>query len=164
VLYALSQLVDHMDFCYTVIGEGPDRVRLIELAANLRLQNRVRFLGRVSDEELLRCYRNSDLFILASKASQYDVEGFGIVYIEASASGVPVLGSRAGGACDAIEDGVNGVLIADSSPSAIAGGIKRFVATSELFPPSQVRAFANRFRWRSMARQLRALLSESCEQ
>ena len=106
------------------------------------------------------CYSEADLFILASKASARDVEGFGIVYIEASAAGVPVIASLEGGATDAVEDGVNGLLIPDSSPRSIARGIERYLAERERFETQKIRGFADQFRWRSLApRLLRDLAS-----
>ncbi|MEM6793405.1 MAG: glycosyltransferase family 4 protein [Acidobacteriota bacterium] len=158
VLRALASLKPRLELTYTVVGDGDDRPRLETLARELGLVNRVRFLGSVSHQELLRAYRTSDLFILASKATAHDVEGFGIVYLEASASGVSVLGSRAGGATDAISQGENGLLVEDSSPEAIAEGITRFADHRERFSPQRARAFAEGFRWPRISGQLRAVL------
>jgi phosphatidylinositol alpha-1,6-mannosyltransferase len=114
----------------------------------------VRFSGAVSRAELLAAYRDADLFVLTPRATASDVEGFGIVYVEAAASGVPVLGSRAGGATDAIAEGESGLLVDDSSPAAIAAGIERFAASRERFTPARVAAFAEAFRWPALAEKL----------
>jgi len=163
VLSALSLLPSNINWTYTVVGDGPDRPRLENFARDIRVSDRVTFLGRVSDRDLRKYYRDSDLFILAPRATRCDVEGFGIVYIEASASGTPVLGSCEGGATDAIQDGVNGILIAKSSPKAIADGIVRFAQDRNRFSPERVRSFAEQFRWNVVARRLRKELSEVCE-
>lgn len=147
VLRALAQLPSELDWRYTVVGDGDDRSRLEALAAELGLGERVRFTGGVDFADLLAEYRRADLFVLASKATAKDVEGFGIVYTEASASGVPVICSREGGATDAVDDGVNGLLIDHSSPQAIAEGIRRFVERRQSFDRASVRAFAEQFRW-----------------
>lgn len=161
VLRAVARLeADHQDIHYTVVGDGDDRPRLEALARELGIEARVTFAGKVELDDLLAAYRRADLFILASKATADDVEGFGIVYIEASASGVPAMCSRAGGATDAVVDGVNGLLIDDSSPAAIAAGIERFGNERRRFAPSAVRAFAEEFRWPKIAAQLRAGLLE----
>ncbi|MEM8933153.1 MAG: glycosyltransferase, partial [Acidobacteriota bacterium] len=81
-------------------------------------------------------------------------------YLEAAAAGVPSICSREGGATDAVVDGKNGLLIDRSSPSAIADGLRRFVAERERFAPATVRAFAEGFRWPAIAAQVRTALVE----
>jgi len=154
VLQAVAILRDSIDIDYTVVGDGDDLGRLADLSASLGLESRVRFAGRLSDEALLEQYRNSDLFVLAAKATTRDIEGFGIVYLESSASGVPVICSRAGGAIDAVTEGENGILIPDSSPQAIADGIRRFARERASYTPQRVRAVAERYRWKTVGKQL----------
>ncbi len=158
VCEALSLLAD-VPLLYTVVGDGDDWPRLEARARELGLAGRVEFRGSLDADELRAAYRESDLFVLASKASAKDVEGFGIVYIEASASGVPVLGSREGGATDAVVDGKNGILIDRSSPAAIAAGIRAFLARRAEFGEAKVRAFAEAFRWPRLSATLRAELA-----
>ena len=154
VIRAVALLGPSVDISYTVVGDGDDRHRLEELTVELGLQGRIRFAGRVEERELLACYSEADLFILASKASPGDVEGFGIVYIEASAAGVPVICSREGGATDAVSEGVNGLLIPDSSPESIAAGIKTYCQQRSSFDEAEIRAWARQFRWNAIAPRL----------
>ncbi|MEM8994114.1 MAG: glycosyltransferase family 4 protein [Acidobacteriota bacterium] len=158
VLEALSRIGGDIDFRYRVVGDGDDRPRLEALSRKLGLGDRVHFTGKVDEDGLLAAYRGADLFILASKATEQDVEGFGIVYIEAAASGVPSICSRAGGATDAVDEAHNGLLIDDSSPASIADGIRRFVAERGRFSPRAIKAYAEGFRWPRIAGQLRAAL------
>ncbi len=158
VLAALA-LLGPRPFHYTVVGDGDDRPRLEQLARQLGLGERVTFRGSLDRAELLDAYRHADLFILAAKATTRDVEGFGIVYLEASAAGVPVLASREGGATDAVAEGVNGLLIPTSSPSDIAAGIERFAAEPQRWSTDHVRGFAEDFRWPRIAERLFASLS-----
>lgn len=153
-------LLPELPLHYTVVGDGDDRPRLEARARELGVAERVAFRGALGRGELLEAYRRADLFVLASKASPKDVEGFGIVYIEASASGVPVLCSREGGATDAVADGVNGILIDSSAPAAIAAGIRAFLARRGELPEDKVRAFAEPFRWPAISAELRARLAE----
>lgn len=153
-LGALAREAPTLRFHYTIVGDGNDRARLEALAASVGLTHQVTFAGFVTREELLAAFRRADLFVLAPKASAHDVEGFGMVYIEASASGLPVLGSTEGGAIDAIADGVNGLLINSSEPAAIAAGIRRFVENRAQFSAAQVTAFAEGFRWPSVTDRL----------
>ena len=158
VLQALA-LLDDPGVRYTVVGDGDDRPRLEALARSLGVADRVAFTGEVEEGALRRAYRDADLFVLAPIATRDDVEGFGIVYLEANAAGVPVLASRAGGAVDAVEDGVNGLLLGESSPGAIAAGVRRFVAERDRFTPEAALAFAERHRWSRIAARLREVLA-----
>ncbi len=158
VLRALEQIGDRFPWTYTVVGDGDDRPRLEALAQELGLADRVTFTGSVSFEQLLAAYRHTDLFVLASRATEKDVEGFGIVYMEASAGGAPVICSREGGATDAVRDGVNGLLIDRSTPDTIAEGILRFVDQRQSFRPDSVRAVAEEFRWPKIADRAREVL------
>lgn len=92
-------------------GTGPERESLIARAAALGLSETVLFPGRIADGEMAAHYSLGNVFALASLESPKDVEGFGIVYLEAGACEVPVIGGRAGGVPDAVADGETGLLI-----------------------------------------------------
>jgi phosphatidylinositol alpha-1,6-mannosyltransferase len=164
VMRALPLLPADVPVTYTIVGDGDDRARLEQLAAELNVADRVRFTGRISRAVLLDVYRESDLFVLAAQARPNDIEGFGIVYLEAAAMGVPALCSRAGGATDAVEDGVTGLVLDSSSPQAIADGIVKFAHLRTTFDPRQVRAFAEKFRWSQIAATIRRELREIAAQ
>src|SRR6266705_2199705 len=86
----------------------------------LGLGDAMRLLGFVSDDELPALYNAADLFVLASRRYDLLVEGFGISIVEASASGLPVIGSRSGGIPEAIRDGETGFLVEPDDPAALA--------------------------------------------
>jgi glycosyltransferase involved in cell wall biosynthesis len=161
VLAAVAKLHGRIPIHYTVVGDGDDRPRLEALAAALGIAGAVEFAGSLSTDALLARYRRADLFVLASKATRDDVEGFGIVYIEASASGVPVMCSREGEAVDAVEPGTNGIILPSSSPDAIAAGIAEFAAERRRYTSERVRAFAEKFRWERTVAPLRARIAET---
>lgn len=154
VIRAVHSLASKIDISYTVVGDGDDLPRLKSLAEDLGLGSKIQFRGRIDQEDLLTCYSEADLFVLASKSTTRDVEGFGIVYIEASAAGVPVIASLEGGATDAVQEGVNGLIIAESSPQSIARGIESYLIERDRFETERIRGFAEQFRWRSLAPQL----------
>src|SRR5205823_9659104 len=81
---------------YAIAGIGSRRGALEALVAELDLGEAVRLLGFVPDEELPALYNAADLFVLASRRHDLLVEGFGISCVEASACGLPVIGSRSG--------------------------------------------------------------------
>jgi phosphatidylinositol alpha-1,6-mannosyltransferase len=97
---------DGLDVVYLIAGEGGDALRLRSMASAAGLGDSVRFLGRVPPAELPDLYRAADLFALPSTG-----DGFGIVFLEAMACGVPALGLAAGGASDAFADGDLGILV-----------------------------------------------------
>ncbi len=156
VLQALSHLKGNLDFAYSIVGHGDDMENLKSLSDSLGLSDRVTFHGRVDDDKLLQLYRWANLFVLPAKSSAVDVEGFGIVYLEANASGVPVLCSAAGGALDAVVDGRTGIVLPGSEPEQIAAGIQRFADTRATFRTDDLREFARRFTWEIAARRIEA--------
>lgn len=128
VIEALPRLP--ADTRYFVAGAGPDRARLVELAQRLGVSERVRFLGRVPDERIAPLYRKSDWVLLASRQDEQagDVEGFGLVLLEAQACGTPVVGGDAGGIPDALRDGETGVLVPPGDPEALASRLAPLLA------------------------------------
>jgi phosphatidylinositol alpha-1,6-mannosyltransferase len=135
------------DFRYVVVGDGHDRARLERLAGDLQLGQRVRFTGFVNRAELLDIYAHSDLMVLASGVTRDSHEGFGIVYLEAAASGVPSLAARLGGAAEAVDEGNSGMYVEEPTVDAIAGALARFLGGQVRFDPEACRNFARRFTW-----------------
>ena len=86
------------------IGEGPHRKKLDELVKKLKLKNHVTFIGRIQYSDLPRHISLGDIFAMPSRSRLFglEVEGLGIVYLEASACGLPVVGGNSGGAPDAV--------------------------------------------------------------
>jgi len=107
------------DVVYVVVGDGNDRSRLEGMASDLGIQLRVRFIGFVPDNELPDWYRLADVFAMPSTG-----EGFGIVYLQALACGVPVVAADAGGSSDPLRDGRYGRLV----KGEVATAIKQIIA------------------------------------
>jgi phosphatidyl-myo-inositol dimannoside synthase len=105
---------------YVVVGVGPDLPRLQELTARLGLEARVSFLGRLALSEIVELYSLADLFVLLSREEPPDVEGFGLVFLEAAACGLPSVGGRSGGIPDAIDEGKSGWLVDPCNTQEIA--------------------------------------------
>lgn len=103
---------------YVICGKGDDRPRIERLIAELGLQDRVTVTGFVSDEELPAHYRMADVFAMPSTG-----EGFGIVFLEAMACGVPVLAGNRDGSVDALADGELGCLVDPLSVDEVAAGL-----------------------------------------
>lgn len=108
-----------------IVGDGEERVRLAQLASETGVRSRVTFAGSVPHSDLPRYYNSADLFVLPARSRPPDLEGFGIVFLEAGASGLPVVGSRTGGIPSAVIDGETGILIPEEAPDALAESILR---------------------------------------
>lgn len=116
-----------------IVGDGSEGPRLRALVKQMHLQASVIFTGKVSNDELLAWYRTADLYILANRTIEGgDAEGFGLVFLEAGACGLPVIGGRVGGVPDAIRDGETGFLIDGRSTTEIAEACLRLLLDHEL--------------------------------
>lgn len=110
-----------------VVGDGPNRDGLVAAAADT---TNIRFTGWVNEEEKRRLLATSDVFALVPRRFGFDVEGFGIVYIEAQAAGTPVIGSRHGGVPEAIGDA--GLIVDDETdPDEVATAIETLLDDRE---------------------------------
>ena len=105
-----------------MIGEGPYRSYLETRVKTLGLQERVTFIGRIQYAELPRYICAGDLFVMPSRSrlAGLEVEGLGIVYLEASACGLPVIAGNSGGAPDAVLAGKTGLVVEGSKKEAVA--------------------------------------------
>ena len=117
---------------YVVVGDGPDAERLRGLAQQLGVSDGVRFLGRVPDDEVVDALLACDAFALLSREAIPDVEGFGLVLLEAGACGRPVLGARSGGIPDAVAEDDSGLLVAPDDVEATADALARLLGDPEL--------------------------------
>lgn len=147
VLEALSALREEFDFTYRVIGDGEEKASLQALAEHLGLADRVTFCGRLSEQEMLTELSASDLFILCSSVLPTSHEGFGIVYLEANACGVPTLGARLAGAAEAIDEGRSGFFVDEPSTQSITAAVRRFLSGELHFESADCHEFASRFTW-----------------
>ncbi len=114
---------------YWVVGghgkEGYDALLRRE-AAKGDLQ--VRFFGDVSDEELDQIYDRADIFAMTSVDHGVSVEGFGLVYLEAAAHGLPVIGHSVGGVSEAVVHGSTGILVPPDRPAQLAAAFETLIA------------------------------------
>lgn len=119
----------------TIVGEGSDLPRLKKISSTLALDGSVRFAGRLSDSELAETYADASVFALVgrhSNGSRPEGEGFGLVFIEAAAAGLPVVAGKAAGAEEAVEDGKGGLLVEPDDPSEVAAAIVRLLSDRHL--------------------------------
>ena len=106
---------------YAIAGAGEEEDRLRALAKHMGVGQHVHFAGRVPNEQLLDYYRACDLFVMPNREeANQDIQGFGIVFLEAAACAKPAIGGRSGGTNDAVMDGETGLLVDGESPCEIA--------------------------------------------
>jgi glycosyltransferase involved in cell wall biosynthesis len=103
-----------------------------DIIANWDLQDSVQFLGAVPDETLRRCYQDASVFILSPRQDGLHFEGFGLVYLEAGAYGLPVVGTRTGGVPDVVLDGMTGLLAEPEDVNGLAAACLRLLCEPEL--------------------------------
>jgi glycosyltransferase involved in cell wall biosynthesis len=132
----------------TIVGDGPERAHLERLATG-----HVRFLGRRTDEEVREQYRRAAVALLPGE------EDFGIVPLEAQACGRPVVALGRGGALETVVPGETGILVAESTATAFADGIRR--AIDRRFDPALIRRHAERFSRTRFGDEMEALMLDA---
>lgn len=138
---------------YVIVGLGEES----EYAKNLKsfikdngLENRVFFVSSgVDDNKLLEFYRNAELFVLTPIEKNHHFEGFGIVYLEAAASGLPIVATYNSGATSATKDGYNSILVPQNDPQQTAAAIVKILSDNSLRSNlrNNGREWAKNFSW-----------------
>ncbi|HVJ93476.1 MAG TPA: glycosyltransferase family 4 protein [Labilithrix sp.] len=131
VLDVLPSLVRRWpDIAYVVVGDGPERRRLERHAARLGVARNVVWRGEVDyvHGPIVDFYDACDVFVLPASSELPDVEGFGIVYLEANACGKPTVALDDGGVTDAVVDGLTGLLVAPDDRGALEQALAGLIA------------------------------------
>ncbi|WP_405971590.1 glycosyltransferase family 4 protein [Streptomyces sp. NBC_00988] len=156
-------LAQQPDTVLLIVGGGPYEKDLRRLAHETGVTDSVRFTGAVPWSELPAHYGAGDVFAMPCRTRRggLDVEGLGIVYLEASATGLPVVAGDSGGAPDAVLDGETGWVVRGGSPEDAADRITALLGDAELRQNMGERGrqwVEERWRWDLLAEKLRALL------
>ncbi len=141
---------------YLVVGPGGEESRLKGLVKELGLEDRVIFAGEVEEKELPLYYAACDVFIMPS-----DIEGFGIVFLEANACGKPVIGGKTGGISDAIIDGKTGLLVDPFNINQIADALIKLLTNPEFahwLGKKGRQRVEKELNWRKMAQRIRRII------
>lgn len=151
------------EWTYVVVGAGDDESRLRALAQE-HAPGRVQFVGAVDDDVRDLWYAAADLFVFLARASSTDVEGFGIVALEAGLANVPVLAGRSGGVSEAVLDEQTGVLVDPEDEAEIEGVFHRLANDEALRmrlgqagAERARRSFAWQDRWTALSKHLSSL-------
>lgn len=143
---------------YWVVG-GQNKGRYesqLRWAAAAQPDLAVRFFGNLPDEELAGIYERADIFAMTSLNLERSVEGFGLVYLEAAAHGLPVVAHDVGGVSEAVIDGVTGLLVPPDRPAQLAAAFEKLIHDPELRERmgSSGREWALRNCWKESAQAL----------
>jgi phosphatidyl-myo-inositol dimannoside synthase len=148
-----------------LVGEGPGQRRLARDVARLGPAAQVVLAGRAAWEDLPACYAALDVFAMPCRTrwGGLDVEGLGIVYLEAQACGVPAVAGRSGGAPETVRDGVSGSVVDGRDRAALIAALDGWLAD----PAARERAgregrrwVEQRWGWEAIAERFRHLLAE----
>lgn len=147
-----------------VIGGGPYRRTLEALARRYGVADRVIFTGRIPADEIVDHHRMADVFAMPcrTRGGGLDVEGLGIVYLEASACGVPVVAGRSGGAPETVRDGRTGLVVDGTSRREIVDAVTGLLEDrprASSMGLSGRRWVLDNWRWEDLARDMERVLS-----
>ena len=116
-----------------VIGYGPEKIKLLNLTKELKIEDNVIFIGKVRNQDLPKYYATADLFVGPSIVTETgDTEGLGIVFLEALASGTCVIGSNVGGIPDIIKHNKTGILVQQKNSHQLAKAIVKILRNEKL--------------------------------
>jgi phosphatidylinositol alpha-1,6-mannosyltransferase len=133
VIRALPQILKRCpNTHYLIAGLGTKRQELERLAENLGVGRHVTFMGQVSQDVLPYLYNLADVFVLVSRSSPSEVEGFGIVAVEAALCATPAVVSNNCGLVEAVVENETALIVAPDDPKATAGAIARLLLDDEL--------------------------------
>ncbi len=162
VIEALPDILTQIpNLTYLIIGNGPDLKRLEKLAEKLKVLSNITFIEDVSDNNLPIYYDLADLFIMPARQIGADVEGFGIVYLEANLFGKPVIAGNSGGVAEAVVDKKTGLIINPENVSQISNAILRLFNNPELMNKLGVQGrqrVLTEFRWPIQIEKIKNLL------
>ncbi|MFA5076552.1 MAG: glycosyltransferase family 4 protein [Patescibacteria group bacterium] len=164
VIRALPKILATVpETAYLIVGDGQNKENLLELTKQLDLEENVLFTGFITDQELPAYYQIADLFIMPSRnINNYDVEGFGLVYLEANSFGKPTISGDQGGEAEAVVNGQTGFQINPTDITKISEQVVSLLTNNDLTEKigEQGRRWAKNFSWEIEAKKLEKLLSE----
>ena len=139
---AASSERSRRDLVYLIAGKGPHQGELQRLVTELGLAEQVRFLGFVPEDDLPDLYRASDLFVLCTRevVERQEIDGFGLVFLEAQGCGTPVIGTRTGGVPEAVKEGEGGWLIEPDDAATLSRFLAQLVEDPTAFQAAGKRA------------------------
>src|SRR5262249_25437245 len=144
------------DVLYAILGDGEERPALQALAAAAGLAAQVQFLGELGEDALVPCYQQCDLFVLPNRQVGRDIEGFGIVLLEAQACAKPVVAGTSGGTAETMQIPDTGRVVPCDGPeelAAVVGDLLADRAGLEAMGQAARQWVVGRFDWEVLGRE-----------
>ena len=152
------------DIFYLVIGEGPEHDNLVTLVQNSPNKDKIMFVGKQPDSVLKDAYSAADLFIMPNIPVPGDMEGFGIVLLEANLAGTPAVAADLEGIKDVIENGENGYKIEVRNSGQFAARVDELIQNELEDMSKSARSFVlENFAWNNVAQQYISYLKTVCK-
>ncbi len=155
------------DILYAIVGDDERRARLASLAVATGVQNCVKFHDELADAQLIECYQQCDLMALPNREINGDIEGFGMVLVEAQACGRPVLAGASGGTVETMRPGETGRLVDCTRPEPLAAALIEMLSSPLALEEMGVAArqwMVRNFDWSVIAQRAREAMGESAAQ
>jgi phosphatidylinositol alpha-1,6-mannosyltransferase len=147
---------------YVIVGAGEEQTALRKLTHDLGVKEQVIFVGQVPESELAAYFAACDVFIMPNRQIGPDIEGFGMVFLEAGAAGKPVIGGKSGGTGEAIAEGVTGIRVNGSCVEEIATAVIALLmdpTQAQLMGECGRRRVETEFSWSSIVSRTREVAS-----
>lgn len=145
---------------YAIVGDGEERTHLERLVSDLKLDGQVLFHGELGDERLIECYQQCDLCALPNREVDGDIEGFGMVLLEAQACGKPVLAGASGGTAETMRVPETGRIVPCEQPEPLAQAVTELLTDAgqrQQMGQAARRWVVEQFSWESLAQQAQRL-------
>jgi phosphatidylinositol alpha-1,6-mannosyltransferase len=150
---------NHPEVIYYIVGRDVRNGELLALAKKLGVLDNIQFIPPTEEHfQLLNFYQQADIFMLLSENQPNgDIEGFGIVALEANYFGIPVIGSKGCGVEDAVQDGFSGYLVENKDVQEISNRVNDILSNSDLFSRN-TKEFAKRYQWDEIIKEYELIL------
>lgn len=157
VAWFLKKVMSNLNskYLYIISGDGPEKDNIQKTIIKNRLQNRVFLLGKTDSETLKLLYNSADIFVMPNIKVKGDMEGFGIVALEAASCGLPVVASNIEGIKDAVLEGKTGFLIEEKNSLKFIKTIKKINLNRVII----IKTVQNKFSWTIIAKQYQKIFS-----
>ncbi|HEV8062894.1 MAG TPA: glycosyltransferase family 4 protein [Gemmataceae bacterium] len=165
MIAALLQILQRVpDVLYAIVGAGAEQPALEKMTADLQLGDSVLFHGEIDDEAMLSCYQQCDLFVLPNRQIGSDIEGFGMVLVEAQACGKSVIAGASGGTAETMQIPATGRVVPCEEPGPLAELVTSWLLDAPLRERMGLAArnwAATHFDWTALSQQAAALFASA---
>lgn len=153
------------DVIYLAIGEGPEHDRLVEITSTLDYEENILFVGKQSDEMLRKAYAAADVFIMPNIPVEGDMEGFGIVLLEANLASTPAVAADLEGIKDVVSNGENGFKVPVRDSDTFASRIDEILSSEYESTSQKSKEYVEQnFAWNKVAEQYISYLNKVINQ